>query len=261
MRTANRYKIDFTGKVVLVTGSTRGIGRAIASLFYEYGADVVLNSRNAEDIEGLKSELRDPLRSNVVAGIRADVGKSKEVDIMAEEILREFGKIDIIVNNAGIGRKGFLQDVPEAEWDEVMDINLKGMYNVSKAALPSMREHRSGNIINISSQAVVASRISGIHYTTSKGGVVSFTRGLAVALGPLNIRVNAIMPGIVQTSMNAGIIQNRGYDDVLGKIPLRRLGDSEEVAKTCLYLASDLASYISGTIVAVNGGLPSILFL
>lgn len=261
MNTTNDF-LKLNGRVALVTGSTRGIGRAIAELFAECGASVIVNGRSETEIERCVAEMRG--EGHAIWGGAADVGDSKAVGKFVADAAAHFGRIDVLVNNAGIVKHGSIEDITEAEWDELVRTNLKGMFNVSKAVIPLMKRSGGGSIVNVASQAAVSGSISGgVHYAATKGGVIAFTRGLAKELGEHRIRVNAVMPGLIRTAMTERLIDSKHelYARVLQGTALHRHGMPDEIAAACAFLASDASSYITGETLAVNGGLPSMLFL
>ncbi len=254
--------LDFTNKVVLITGSTRGIGRATAELFARQNATVVINGREKETVAAATEEFRE--RGKEVMGIAADVSNVREAEAMVEEIIQKFGRMDILVNNAGINVKNQIENINEEEWERIMKVNLGGVFTVTRTVIPHMRNKGGGCIINVSSYAALTSWsfFRGVHYSASKGGIIALTKSLAKEVGKFNIRVNAVMPGLIQTDFTKPILEN---SELLAKIneaiALRRPGLPKEIAAVCLFLASDMASYVTGEIIPVNGGLTSILFM
>jgi len=242
-----------SGKTVLVTGASRGIGRAIALKFAVEGANLALTNI-AEDAgfnevcsecEKLGATVR-PYISNV-----ADYNDSQRV---AEAVLKDFGTIDVLVNNAGITKDNLLMLMTEEQWDQVLEINLKGVFNLTKAVLRPMMKQRRGSIINMSSVVGVSGNAGQSNYSASKAGMIGFTKSVARELGARNIRSNAIAPGFIITEMTEKL-----PDDVkkewTQKIPLKRGGTPDDVANTALFLASDLSDYISGQVIQVCGGM------
>jgi NAD(P)-dependent dehydrogenase (short-subunit alcohol dehydrogenase family) len=244
-------QFDLTGRVAVVTGGTRGLGRAIAGAFSQAGACVVLVSRKAEACEKAAAELRAD-GGNAV-GRPCHVGHWDELTTLADEIHRQFGRIDIVVNNAGISPVyGRLSDVSEELWDKVFAVNLKGPFRLSALVGERMAAGDGGSIINVSSTGAVRPTADIVPYAAAKAGVNAMTVGLADALGP-KVRVNAIMPGPFLTSIS------RDWDlDKLAQrteaFPLRRAGEAEEIAGAALYFASDASSFTTGTVLAVDGG-------
>jgi NAD(P)-dependent dehydrogenase (short-subunit alcohol dehydrogenase family) len=244
-------RFALTGRVAVVTGGTRGLGRAIAGAFSQAGADVVVVSRNAEACEKAAAELR-AAGGNAV-GRPCHVGHWDEVTTLADEIYRQFGRIDVLVNNAGISPVyGRLSDVSEELWDKVIAVNLKGPFRLSALVGERMAAGDGGSIINVSSTGAVRPTADIVPYAAAKAGVNAMTVGLADALGP-KVRVNAIMPGPFLTSIS------RDWDmDKLAQrtqaFPLRRAGEADEIAGAALYFASDASSFTTGTVLAVDGG-------
>ncbi|MDZ7290706.1 MAG: 3-oxoacyl-ACP reductase FabG [candidate division KSB1 bacterium] len=244
--------IDLSNQVMLITGASRGIGRATALLAAKAGASVAINYRQAKsDADSLVAEIVK--NRGKAAAFQADVGNYSEVEKMVAAVLQHFGQIDILVNNAGIWTYGAIDTMPEAVWDETMAANLKSIYNCCRLVVPHMKARRSGKIINISSTAGQRGEAFHSHYAATKGAIISFTKSLAPELAPYNILVNCVAPGWVATDMSNAAIAEEG-ENITNLIPLRRPGTPEEIAGAILFLASDLASYITGEILNVNGG-------
>jgi NAD(P)-dependent dehydrogenase (short-subunit alcohol dehydrogenase family) len=260
-----RDLLQLQNKVVLVTGSAQGIGRVIAESFAEQGATVIINDREQNNIDKAAALFKE--KKYRVIGIKADVSKIEEVSLMVKEIRNNFGMIDILINNAALRKMGIeetIERVSEEEWENLFRVNLIGVKNCCKAVVPLMKEKRHGAIVNISSQAAVfVPRLSGLPYIASKGAVISLTKGLARELGKFNIRVNAVLPGFIQKErkQESAAQQDAFPPALLESIALGRRGLPSEVADVCLFLSSDMASYITGEIIAVSGGMPSVLFL
>ncbi|NIA12200.1 MAG: 3-oxoacyl-[acyl-carrier-protein] reductase [Nitrospiraceae bacterium] len=238
--------IDLSGKVAIVTGGTRGIGKAVAEGFRDAGAVVYITGRKTETIKKISSEIG-------VKGMRMDVSNAEDVDKGIEDILKAEGKIDVLVNNAGITKDKLFVRMNRKDWDSVIDVNLNGIYNVTRAVVPSMVKARSGVILSISS-VVAFTGVGQVNYSASKSAIIGMTKSLSRELAPRNIRVNAIAPGYIETDMTRNIPE-KIRETIIKSIPLRREGKPEEVASLCLFLASDMASYITGTTIHVNGGL------
>ena len=244
--------IKFYHQVMLITGASRGIGRATAQMAAQAGAAVAINYRQAKaEAEALVAEITQ--RGGKAAAFQANLGNYQETEKMVEAVLKHFGQIDILVNNAGIWTYGAIDTMSEAVWDETMDANLKSIYNCCRLVVPHMKARRRGNIINIASTAGQRGEAFHSHYAATKGATISFTKSLAPELAPHNIRVNCVAPGWVATDMSNAAIAEEG-ENITRLIPLRRAGTAEEIAGPILFLASDLASYITGEIFNVNGG-------
>jgi 3-oxoacyl-[acyl-carrier protein] reductase len=251
----NNY-MTLEGKVAIVTGGASGIGHATATALAECGAAVAINFHRNETGAEL---LREQINSNGgrAIAIRADVTMASEIAELVHRTNSELGPVDILVNNAGslIERLKIL-DITEERWDQVIDLNLKSAFLCSKAVIPGMVERRSGSIINLSS---IAGRNGGalgsMHYATAKGGLITFTKGLAKELAPFNIRVNAVSPGVIDTPYHEQFSTPEMMKNYVNAIPLGRVGKADEVAKVIAFLASDAASYIAGETIEINGGM------
>lgn len=243
---------DLSGKVAIVTGSSRGIGRAIAKTLAEAGADIVSNyNKSAEQANQLKSEIESIGRKCVV--VQADVGDFNQAQSLAKAALDQLGKIDILVNNAGINRDRTLRKMNLEQWNEVIQTNLTSVFNCTKAVLEPMMNQKSGVIISISSVVGEMGNIGQSNYAATKAGMIGFTKTMARELARNNIRVNAVAPGFVETEMVMAMpedIQNQ----VKAQIPLGRFGKPEEIGFAVLYLCSPAASWITGFTLNVNGG-------
>ena len=241
--------MKLTNRVALVTGASRGIGEAIALALAREGADVAINGRNIERLEVVASEIRDMKRRVLIT--KADVSVSSQVSRMVKTVLDEFARVDILVNNAGIYETISLEEMTEAQWDRIMAVNLKGTFNCSKAVISFMKQQRWGKIVNIASDAGKTGGVMPVaHYAASKAGIISFTKSLATEFAPYGVNVNAVSPGIIETEMAGIVVKKRKVS-----IPLGRIGTPEDVANAVLFLVSDEASYITGEILDVNGGL------
>jgi len=274
-------RFSLTNKVAIVTGGRRGIGKAIALALAEAGADLAIcDYINDGEVETTAGEIRKLGRKCLA--LTTDVSQSQQVQDMTNKVIAEYSKIDILVNNAGISpATPIIQDLSEADWDKVLDINLKGCYLCCKSAIKYMMEKRSGSIINIASiEGLGAVRRASSPYAASKSGVTLLTRGLAWDLGKFNIRVNAIAPGYIKTEMTRGMwdIKSPAFQEtykqllqrfsiqttlepvavqnllMTDRIPMARYGEVSEIAAAALFLASDAASYITGTTLTVDGG-------
>jgi len=244
----------FNGKVVVVTGSGRGIGRAIALAFAREGADVVVNvSRNVEQMNQVVKEIEN-LGARAI-GIVADVSSMSSAEKLIKGAIEHFGKVDILVNNAGIARPAMCYKMTEEEWNKVVSVNLTGTFNCIRAVAPHMIERKTGKIINVSSIAGRDGMIGNINYAASKAGVFGITKTAAKELARYGINVNCVAPGFIETQMTEWLKEPKFREKYLPRIPLGRLGKPEEVASLVLFLASDEASYITGQIIAIDGGM------
>ena len=244
---------DLTGRVALITGAGRGMGRASAERIAADGARVVVNDLD----EARATEVADRLVSEgaEAMGVAADVSDAADVSRLVGTAREAFGGVDILVNNAGVLRRTGILALEEDEWDLVLDVNLKGTYLCTRAVLPAMKEAGWGRVVNISSSAGRSvSTLGGPHYTTAKAAVLGFTRAVAKEMAPFGITLNAVCPGLVNTEMVNEVItdaQTRAYAD---SFPIKRLAEPEEVAELVAFLASDRAAYITGASLDINGG-------
>lgn len=260
---------DFTGKVVLVTGASSGIGRATAELFGRCGANVAINylknSAGAEETVGAISSFASAAAaggassssSTKAIAVQADVIKMSEVERLVAEVESQLGPIDILVNNAGslIERLKTLE-LTEERWDQVMDLNVKSAFFTAKAVIPKMLENGGGSIVNVTS---IAGRNGGapgsIHYSSAKAAMLTMTKGLAKEWAPQNIRVNAVSPGVIDTPYHETFTAREVWNNMSNVIPMGRVGRSDEVASVIAFLASDAASYLCGETIEINGGM------
>jgi len=242
-----------SGKTALITGAARGIGRAIALRFADEGAEIAFTDLNYdENSKSLENEIN--LKGVRAKAYASDASDFSDTEKVVNQIIEQFGKIDILVNNAGITKDTLLMRMTEEQWDVVIKINLKSVFNFTKAATKSMMKNRSGSIINLSSVVGVAGNAGQANYSASKAGIIGFTKSIARELGSRNIRSNAVAPGFIQTEMTAALPQEV-REEWISKIPLHRGGTPEDVANVCLFLASDLSSYVSGQVINICGGM------
>ena len=242
-----------TGKTALITGASRGIGKAIALLFAREGADIAIT--NIADDDEFKNSLKEIEISGVkVKGYVSNAASFADSQNTINEVLRDFSRIDVLVNNAGITRDTLILRMTEEQWDTVIAVNLKSVFNITKAALMPMLKQMSGSIINMSSVVGVSGNAGQSNYSASKAGIIGFTKSIAKEVGSRNIRCNAIAPGFILTEMTEKLPENV-KNDWANKIPLKRGGTPEDVAKTALFLASDLSSYVTGQTIHVCGGM------
>ena len=240
-------------KVVLVTGASRGIGRAIANQFAQSGANVAFTYLSSvEKGEALVKELE--AFGIKAKGYRSDASLFDASEELVNSVIADFGQIDILINNAGITRDGLLMRMSEEQWDEVIRINLKSVFNLTKAVIKPMMKAKSGSIINMTSVVGVKGNAGQANYAASKAGIIGFTKSVALELGSRNIRCNAIAPGFIETEMTEEL-NEAAIEEWKKAIPLKRGGEAKEVADVCLFLGSDLSTYVTGQTIHVNGGL------
>ena len=245
--------MQLTDKVALVTGASRGIGRAIALLMAKQGADVVVNYSGSEGAAQETVYAILAMGRNAIK-IKANVGNAEEVAAMVEEAHSTFGRIDILVNNAGITRDGLLMRMKDSDWDDVININLKGVYLMTKAVSKIMMKQRSGKIVNMTSVVGVTGNAGQANYSASKAGVIGFTKTCAKELASRGITVNAIAPGFIHTDMT-DVLPDKVKEAMVHTIPLGRMAEPDEVAAVAVFLASDMSSYITGQVINVDGGM------
>lgn len=243
-------------KKVLITGGTAGIGRQIALTFAEQGASVAIFGTNKERSDKVLEELRskgsDP--SQQFLAVIVNVSDKGQIDSAIKEILTQWGQIDVLINNAGITRDGLLMKMSEEHWDEVIDVNLKSVFNTCQALARPMIKAKTGKIINISSVVGLTGNAGQANYAASKSGVIGFTKSLAQELASRGICVNCIAPGFIDTRMT-DVLTDAQKDVILNKIPMGRMGEPVEIAHAALFLASDLSKYMTGQVLTVDGGM------
>jgi len=241
------------GKIAIITGASRGIGKSIARSFIAQGAKVAFTYRSSKE-QALELEKELTASGGVAKGFKSDASKMEDAENLVKEVLDTFGTIDIVVNNAGITNDTLLMRMSEDQWDSVINVNLKSCFNLTKCVLRTMLKARAGSIINISSVVGVQGNAGQTNYSASKAGILGFTKSVALELGSRNIRCNAIAPGFIETEMTAKLDPDtvQGWRDA---IPLKRGGSPEDVANTCVFLASDMSSYITGQTLNVCGGM------
>jgi 3-oxoacyl-[acyl-carrier protein] reductase len=241
------------GKTALITGASRGIGKAIAMAYAREGANVAFSDLNRdENMELVEKEL---MALGVKGkGYASDASALEASEKLIEDVLADFGSVDILVNNAGITRDGLLMRMEEKDWDVIMAVNLKSVFNLTKAVQRSMLKQRGGSIINMSSVVGVSGNAGQSNYSASKAGIIGFTKSIAKELGSRSIRCNAIAPGFIETEMTAAL-DDEVRKNWINDIPLKRGGTPDDVANACIFLGSDLSSYITGQVIKVCGGL------
>ena len=240
-------------KVVFVTGGSRGIGKAISLKYAENGYNVVINyvSTNT-DIEKLEKEFKEKGAESLI--LKADVSKVEEVENVVNKAIERFGKIDVLVNNAGVTKDGLLLRMKEEDFRQVIDTNLVGTFNVTKNVISYMMKARNGRIINISSVVGISGNAGQTNYAASKAGIIGFTKSLAKEVASRNITVNAVAPGFIETQMTA-VLKEDIKEEIAKKIPLKRMGTTQDVANVVKFLASSDSSYITGQVINVDGGM------
>jgi 3-oxoacyl-[acyl-carrier protein] reductase len=245
-----------SGKVAIITGAARGIGEGIALKFAEQGAHIAftyISDSSAEKAKNLEEKLK-------ALGVKAKAYQSNAADFTAcealiNDVLKEFGAVDICVNNAGISKDNLLLRMSPEQWDEVMQVNLKSVFNMTKQVIRPMMKARKGSIINMSSVIGEMGNAGQSSYAASKAGVIGFTKSVAKELGSRNIRCNAIAPGFVETDMTTYLTEGEGADKYKATIPLGRFASAEDIANVTLFLASDMSSYVTGQVISACGGL------
>ncbi|MCB2307867.1 3-oxoacyl-[acyl-carrier-protein] reductase [Clostridium estertheticum] len=253
MKDVKERELMLKGKTAVVTGASRGIGRAIALKLAKDGANVVVNYRNSVDaVQEVVKEI-EALGVKVLA-IQADISSYADVENMIKKSVEEFGSIDILVNNAGITKDGLLMRMKEADFDSVIDINLKGAFNCTRHVAAIMLKQRSGRIINISSVSGLTGNAGQVNYSAAKAGIIGMTKSVAREFGSRGITCNAVAPGYIQTDMTEDL-SAKVKDTIMGNIPLKRLGRPEDVANVVAFLATDEAAYITGQVINVDGGM------
>jgi len=239
-------------KVAIITGAARGIGFSIAEMLSEHGATSIIIDLNQEAVDAAVQQIDD--MGNRAIGFTADVTNSDEIASIFKEIHKKFGKIDILINNAGITKDGLLMKMKESDWDAVMNVNLKGTFICTQKVCRYMLKSRSGVIINIASVVGIMGNAGQANYAASKGGIIALTKSSAREFASRNIRVNAIAPGFIQTEMTDKL-PKEVIDNYSAAIPLSRMGTVSDIANLCIFLASEEAGYITGQTIQVDGGL------
>ena len=244
--------MNLVDKVAIVTGAGRGIGKAIAIALAREGADVIVNDVDLQTAEDVAKEIKSLGRQALA--IQVDVSDSKEVNQMVQSAIKKFKRVDILVNNAAIIRRGTIEDLKEEDWNKVIDVNLKGSFNCMKAVVGTMKKQRYGKIINISSVAgKVGDLASAPCYGASKAGMICLGKSLARELAPYNINVNVVAPHAIETDMSKEWSEEK-RKNIIANIPLGRMGEPEDIAEAVVFLVSDKAKFITGEVLDVNGG-------
>lgn len=244
---------DLTGKVALVTGASRGLGRAMALALAQAGADIALNARSAESLKETSKEVERLGRRAVL--VPGDVSQEQQVADFVKQAHQHFGRIDILVNNAGVWEGTYFLRISKADWDKVMEVNLTGAFLVAKAVARIMLKQHSGKIINISSVLGLKGSLQAVAYCVAKGGGIQMTRVMAMELGPAGIQVNCLAPGLIATDMTREYVEDRkAMEEYLARIPLRRYGRPEELAGAAVFLASKASDLMTGAVLVIDGG-------
>jgi 3-oxoacyl-[acyl-carrier protein] reductase len=243
-------------KIAIVTGAARGLGEAIATKLAEHGAHIAFSYVSESSAEKAAALVRKLENLGVKAKAwRSNAGKFDESEAFVNDVIKEFGTVDICVNNAGISKDNLLLRLTPEQWDEVMEVNLKSVYNMTKQVIRPMMKAKKGSIINMSSIVGINGNAGQASYAASKAGIIGFTKSIALELGSRNVRVNAIAPGFIETDMTHYLKEGEAGQAFLSKIPLGRFGSAEEIGNSTLFLASDLSSYVTGQVISVCGGL------
>ena len=240
-------------KIVLITGASRGIGKETAKVYAENGYNVAINYvSDKTDVEGIKKEFEDMGVKCLM--VKADVSNEEDVNNMVESVISEFGKIDVLVNNAGITKDTLLMRMSKEDFDKVIDINLKGTFLVTKAVTKYMMKKRYGSIINLASVVGVVGNSGQSNYSASKAGIIGFTKSVAKELASRNIRANAVAPGFIETDMT-NVLKDDIKENIGNQIPLKRMGTAREVAEVIYFLGTEKSSYITGQVINIDGGM------
>ncbi|WMI67292.1 3-oxoacyl-[acyl-carrier-protein] reductase [Mangrovimonas sp. YM274] len=241
------------GKTAIITGASRGIGKGIAEVFAQQGANVAFTySSSVEAANALEKELND--MGVKAKGYQSNAADFTQAQALVEDVVKEFGSIDILINNAGITKDNLLMRISEEDFDKVIEVNLKSVFNMTKAVQRTMLKQRQGSIINMSSVVGVKGNAGQTNYAASKAGIIGFSKSVALELGSRNIRCNVVAPGFIETEMTAKLDENtvKGWRDA---IPLKRGGTPEDIANVCVFLASDMSAYVTGQTLHVDGGM------
>jgi 2-deoxy-D-gluconate 3-dehydrogenase len=251
---------NLEGKVAIITGGNGGIGKGIAHGLAAVGSDIVIAARNQKKTDEAVRELQDAFDVRV-QGMQIDIAQEKQIESLAKQVRADFGRIDILVNNAGVNIRKMPQDYQAAEWDEILDINLRGAFLFAKSVYPAMKEAGGGKVINIGSMTSILGGAKLAAYGASKGGIVQLTQSLAVAWATDNIQVNAILPGFINTDLTSQARKDipELNEKVLTRTPIGRWGEPDDLAGTAVYMASRASDFVTGTAVAVDGGFSVML--
>ena len=241
------------GKVAIITGAARGIGKAIALKFAAEGANIAFTDLVIDE-NGLATQAEIEALGVKAKGYASNAANFEDTHNVVAEIVKDFGRVDVLVNNAGITKDGLMMRMSEGQWDAVLNVNLKSAFNFIHACSPIMLRQRSGSIINMASVVGVHGNAGQCNYAASKAGMIALAKSIAQELGPKGVRANAVAPGFIETAMTAQLPEDI-RKDWMKKIPLRRGGQTEDIANVCLFLASDMSSYVSGQVIQIDGGM------
>ncbi|RQW83279.1 MAG: 3-oxoacyl-[acyl-carrier-protein] reductase [Geobacter sp.] len=244
--------MSLTGKKALITGASRGIGKAVALKLAAEGADVIVTATSLDRAKQTADQIA--LLGRRAIPVKVDVGVASEVEALFQLVVEEFGSLDILVNNAGITRDGLLMRMKDEDWDSVLDVNLKGTFLCTREAIKLMAKAKSGRIVTISSVVGEMGNAGQANYCASKAGIIGFTKAVAREYAKRNITVNAVAPGFIETDMTS-VLTEGVREELLKQIPVNRFGAPEDIANAVYYLVSDLGSYVTGQVLAVNGGM------
>lgn len=244
--------MSLTGKKALITGASRGIGKAVALKLAAEGADVIVTATSLERAKQTADQIT--LLGRKAIPVKVDVGVASDIEALFQVVVEEFGSLDILVNNAGITRDGLLMRMKDEDWDSVIDVNLKGTFLCSREAIKLMAKAKSGRIVTISSVVGEMGNAGQANYCASKAGIIGFTKAVAREYAKRNITVNAVAPGFIETDMT-GVLTEGVREELLKQIPVNRFGSPEDIANAVYFLVSDLGSYVTGQVIAVNGGM------
>lgn len=245
--------LGLTGKIALVTGGTRGLGRAIAEKLAEQKVNVVVTGVNEERAKQTASEIKSAYKVEAL-GLGHDVSSEESTKQVVKSVVERFERIDILINNAGVTSDGIVMTMKKENWDKVLGVNLTGAFNCTKFVAKHMLKQKSGNIVNIASVVGITGNVGQANYSASKAGLIGFTKTVAMELAERGIRVNAVAPGYIATDMTA-VLSEKVTEEMLSKIPMKAYGEPQSVANAVLFLASDMSEYITGQVVNVDGGM------
>ena len=246
---------DLTGKVALVTGGSRGLGKAMARAYAEHGANIMVCSRNAAELEAAAKEIGDGLANVRVEWMIADLGKKGGPQALADETLNRLGRVDVLVNNAGSNIPQRVDQITDEAWDQIVELNLSGIMRLTRALLPQMMERKWGRVIHISSVLGLGGKLGRNVYSATKGALIGMARSSALDLGPFGVTVNCISPGPFLTELPLGLLNDEQKQEFTNRTAMKRWGRPEEIAGVALLLGTDAGSYLTGTTILIDGGV------